>query len=40
MISVTLNTSVTNLKIAMNSKRYKNEIATTWVYNLPSHKDM
>jgi len=31
MISVTFNTSVTHLTFTINSRRYKNEIATTFV---------
>ena len=39
MIEVTLNTSVTNFTIAINSRSYENEIATTNICSLPSHKD-
>jgi hypothetical protein len=37
MFSVTLNIPVTNLTIAMNSRRSRNEITTTCVCNLLSH---
>jgi len=39
MIEVTLNTSVTNFTIAINSRSYEIEIATTNICSLPSHKD-
>jgi len=39
MISVTLNTSVTNLTFTINSRKSKSEIATTCVCSLLTEKD-